>query len=199
MISLSSIGRTSARMSEDPLCVLDALLWPLWSSASAEHLLLLSPTVLEVFSLKRISEFRSSIVEVDGLTLDFDKILSCSSNVCSSGSLTGVSVRKTVQTNFDWRSSLYRSFKSNSSWATTPQINDLIGWMRQNNRASRAARLLVPFFWRSLPNNDVNFSYLGFWWQSKPAAVKFFNLCLYMKTIPAKQAEVHFSYFIHSE
>ena len=29
---------------------------------------------------------------------------------------------------------------------TTPQINDLIGWMKKNNRAARAARLLVQFF-----------------------------------------------------
>ena len=29
---------------------------------------------------------------------------------------------------------------------TTPQINDLIGWVRKNNRAARAARTLVQFF-----------------------------------------------------
>ena len=28
----------------------------------------------------------------------------------------------------------------------TPQINDLIGWMRKNDRAARAARFLVQFF-----------------------------------------------------
>jgi len=30
--------------------------------------------------------------------------------------------------------------------ATTPQINDLIGWMKKNNRAARAARFLVHSF-----------------------------------------------------
>ena len=29
---------------------------------------------------------------------------------------------------------------------TTPQMNDLIGWIRKNNRAARAARYLVQFF-----------------------------------------------------
>ena len=29
---------------------------------------------------------------------------------------------------------------------TTPQINDLIGLTRKNNRAARAARFLVQFF-----------------------------------------------------
>ena len=30
--------------------------------------------------------------------------------------------------------------------ATTPQINDLIGWMKKNNRAARAARFFVQCF-----------------------------------------------------
>ena len=29
---------------------------------------------------------------------------------------------------------------------TTPERNDLIGWMGKNNRAARAARTLVEFF-----------------------------------------------------
>ena len=33
-----------------------------------------------------------------------------------------------------------------SSATTTPQINDLIGWMRKNNHAARAARFLVHCF-----------------------------------------------------
>ena len=34
----------------------------------------------------------------------------------------------------------------NSLLPTTPENNDLIGWIRQNNRAARAARFLVQFF-----------------------------------------------------
>ena len=30
--------------------------------------------------------------------------------------------------------------------STTPESNDLIGWMKKNNRAARAARTLVEFF-----------------------------------------------------
>ena len=39
---------------------------------------------------------------------------------------------------------------------TRPQINDLIGWMRKNNRAARAGTHFGAFFWRILPNDDVN-------------------------------------------
>ena len=35
---------------------------------------------------------------------------------------------------------------STATTTTTPQINDLIGWMKKNNRATRAARSLVHFF-----------------------------------------------------
>ena len=57
---------------------------------------------------------------------------------------------------------------------TTPQINDFIGWMRKNNRAARAARFCCNF-WRSLPNDDVKFSFLRFWRQREPAAVNIFH------------------------
>ena len=41
---------------------------------------------------------------------------------------------------------------------TTPENNDLIGWMRENNHAARVARTFVEFSdLRSLPNDDVNF------------------------------------------
>ena len=73
---------------------------------------------------------------------------------------------------------------------TTPQINDSIVWIKKNNRAARAARFLVQLFWRSLPNNDVKFSYLRFWRQRDTRSSKSFILCLYMKTTPAKQAKV---------
>ena len=52
---------------------------------------------------------------------------------------------------------------------TTPQINELIGWIRKNNRAARAARFFSAIFWRSLPNGDVNPLFLRFW--RKPTAV----------------------------
>ena len=34
----------------------------------------------------------------------------------------------------------------NSLLPTTPENNDLIGWIRKNNRAARAAHFLVQFF-----------------------------------------------------
>ena len=52
---------------------------------------------------------------------------------------------------------------------TTQQIKDLIGWMRKNNRVPRAARF--SDVWRSLPNDEVKFSYLRFWRQRDTAAV----------------------------
>ena len=38
---------------------------------------------------------------------------------------------------------------------TTSENNDLIGWMRKNNRATRAARTLEQFFVISLPIDNV--------------------------------------------
>ena len=37
-----------------------------------------------------------------------------------------------------------------------PEKSDLIGWMRKNNRAARAARTLVEII-RSLPNDKEKF------------------------------------------
>ena len=64
------------------------------------------------------------------------------------------------------------SLKTTTGTATTtPQIKDLIGWMKKNNRATRAARFLAQFFDRSLPNDNVKFPYLRFRRQPKPPAV----------------------------
>ena len=49
-------------------------------------------------------------------------------------------------------------------------------------------------FWRSLPNDDLKFSYLR-WWRQR----KLFIFCLCMKTIRAKQAKVHFVYFVQRD
>ena len=66
-------------------------------------------------------------------------------------------------------------------------VSDLIGWMKKNNRAARAARFLM-FFSRSLPNDDVKFSYLRLWRQRELAAV---NLSLFAFTwkpfVPSKR------------
>ena len=78
----------------------------------------------------------------------------------------------------------------------TLQISDFIGWMRENNRATRASRSLVHFFWRSLPNDNVKFSFFGFWRQRESAAVNSFILSLHMKTIHAKKAKVYIAYFV---
>ena len=71
-------------------------------------------------------------------------------------------------------------------WTTTPQINDLIGWMKKNNRAARAARFLVQCFdVVRLPNDDVKYSYLRFWRQRELAGVKFSFFALTWK--PSKR------------
>ena len=64
--------------------------------------------------------------------------------------------------------------------------------MSKNNRAARAARILLQFFnQRSLPNDEVKFSYLRFRRQRElDLSSKALILCLYMKTIRAKQANV---------
>ena len=66
---------------------------------------------------------------------------------------------------------------------TTPQILNLIGWKKTNNRAACAGTFWNNV-WRSLPNDNVKFSYLRFWWQREPTAV---NLSSLMKTIPPSQ------------
>ena len=42
------------------------------------------------------------------------------------------------------------------------QINDLIGWMRKNNRAARAARFYVQFFYVAYQKTSWNFQFWGF-------------------------------------
>ena len=42
--------------------------------------------------------------------------------------------------------------------ATNQQINDTIDWTSKNNRAARAERFLVQFFWRGQPNDDKKVS-----------------------------------------
>ena len=65
---------------------------------------------------------------------------------------------------------------------TTSQINDLIGWMRENKRAARAARFLVEFFDVVCQMTSWNFHI----WSSD-------NKAFYMNTIRAKQAKGHFA------
>ena len=45
---------------------------------------------------------------------------------------------------------------------TTPENSDLIGWMRKNNRAARAARTLVQFFDVVCQPKTWNFQIEGF-------------------------------------
>ena len=80
---------------------------------------------------------------------------------------------------------------------TTPQINDMIGWMRKNNRAACAAcaaRFLVhsslfgAFVLRSLSNDKVKVSYLRFWRQQEPAAVNLsFSALTWKPFVPSKR------------
>ena len=59
---------------------------------------------------------------------------------------------------------------------------------KKNNRAARAARFLEQCFGRSLPNDDLKFSYLRFWRQRELAGV---NLSFFAFTwkpfLPNKQ------------
>ena len=48
-----------------------------------------------------------------------------------------------------------------NDFTTTPQINDLIGWMRKSNRAARAARSLVQFFYVVGQTTTSNFHTWG--------------------------------------
>ena len=81
----------------------------------------------------------------------------------------------------------------------TPQVNDLIGWIRKNNRAARTARFLLQIFDVVCQTvNDVNFHVWGSDDNSNRSS-KSFILCLYVKTIRAKQARVHFAYFVRRD
>ena len=69
---------------------------------------------------------------------------------------------------------------------TTSQINDLIGRMRENNRAARGARFFGEIFCRSLPKDDVIISFLVLT-TTQARSSKSFILCLCMKILRAKQ------------
>ena len=80
----------------------------------------------------------------------------------------------------------------------TPEINNLLGWMRKNNRAARAPRFLVQFF-------DVVYQMTTWIFifevlkTTQTGSCKSFILCLYVKTIRgirAKRAKVHFTCFL---
>ena len=73
---------------------------------------------------------------------------------------------------------------------TTPLINDLIGWIGKNNRAARAARLLVQFFDVVCQTTAWNFHFLS---------SKSLILYLCMKPIRAKKAKVLLAYFVHRD
>ena len=77
---------------------------------------------------------------------------------------------------------------------SVPQTTNLIGWMRKNNRAARAAGFLVQFFWRSLPNEDGKFLHLIFWRQRRLAAgnLSFIYLISHDKQLcPASESASH--------
>ena len=75
---------------------------------------------------------------------------------------------------------------------TTPQINDLIGWIQKNNRAARAARFFVQLFDTVCQTTTWN-SHLRFWEQRESSVV---NLSLFaLKTIRSKQVKVSFAYY----
>ena len=78
---------------------------------------------------------------------------------------------------------------------TTPQINDLIGRMRNNNRAARAARFLMQFL-SSSSKRRLEIFIFQVLTTTRARSSKSFGLCLCMKTIRAKQAKVHFAYFV---
>lgn len=65
--------------------------------------------------------------------------------------------------------------------------------MRESNRGARAARFLVQIFLRSLPNDDVKFSYLMT--TTTVNNSKSF-VCLCMKTIRVKQAKLQLADFV---
>ena len=66
--------------------------------------------------------------------------------------------------------------------------------MKKNNRAARAARFSVQCFDVVWQTTTLNFHICGFDDNSKS-----FTLCLYMKTIRAKQAKVHSTYCVERD
>ena len=81
---------------------------------------------------------------------------------------------------------------------TTPQINDLIGWMKKNNDAARAARFLVQCFDVVCQTTREIFIFEALT-TTQARNSKSFLLWLYMKTIRAKQAKVHSAYFVQRD
>ena len=78
---------------------------------------------------------------------------------------------------------------------TTLQIKDLIGWVRKNNRAARAARFLVQLIDVVCRATTWNFHSWGSddnWARGRRSLI----ICIYMKTIRTMQAKVHFAYFV---
>ena len=100
--------------------------------------------------------------------------------------------KRAARADFFPRHSL-NSLKTTVTATSLPQTTNLIGWMRENNCAARAARFLVQLFWRSLPNEDSKFSHLIFW-QRKVAAgnLSFIYLISHDKHLcPASESAPH--------
>ena len=78
----------------------------------------------------------------------------------------------------------------------TPQINNMIGQMRKDNRAARSARFLGQFFDVKRRPEIFIFEVLT---TTRARSSKSFILCLYVKTIRGKRAKVHFTYFVQRD
>ena len=70
--------------------------------------------------------------------------------------------------------------------------------MKINNRAARAARFLVQCFDVVYQRRSEIFIFEVLT-TTRARSSKSFTLCLYMKTIRAKQAEVHSAYFVQRD
>ena len=92
---------------------------------------------------------------------------------------------------------LLESLKITTATATTiPQINASTSWTRENNLTARAARFLVQFFLRSLPNDDVKFSLGTLSNHDDDEDNKVTNLHIpQRKTIVWHNLQMHFSFF----
>ena len=75
----------------------------------------------------------------------------------------------------------------------------MIGSVRENNRAARAACFLVKFFYVVYQITTWNFHFWGSDDDASPQQQIFHSLPLYMKTIRAKQAKVHVAYFVRRD
>ena len=86
---------------------------------------------------------------------------------------------------------LLELFLTTATAFTSPQINDIIGWMRKYIRATRAARFLVQFF-DVVCHSTWNFDEVLI--TTRAYSCKY--LVLYLKTIRAIQAKGHFASFV---